>query len=198
MSPTPNPGGFWQRWRAERALRRNAMAYVRSLQGEPDETDVRFVAEHVTKGDLDHARWELRYARRALGLLTAERDALDDRTASAVAKALTESVETDVNIASEKRAVAQQQLSARLYAYRIALGNREAHVPTAARLARTFLTFGGAAPTADAEAMETLGASLTRYILDANQRLRDAFGTAELPEDIAPSQALGAPNAKRA
>lgn len=164
------------------------MTFVRSLQSEPDADEVRFVAEHVTAGDLDHARWELRYARRALGLLTAERDALDDRTASAVARALAESFENDRQIAPEKRAVAQSQLNARLYAYRLALANRDAHVPTSTRLARTFLTFGGGAELHDGVALERLGAALARYMLDANQSLREVFGTVQLPEDIAPSR----------
>lgn len=194
MTPSSQPGGFWQRWRAERALRRNAMSYVRSLQAEPDDADARFVSDHVTAGDLDHARWELRYARRALGLLTAERDALDDRTASAVARALAESAESDRQIAPEKREVAQKQLNARLYAYRLALMNREAHAPTAARLASTLLTYGGGGETRDAETLERLGSILASYMLDANQRLRDIFGTAQLPEDIAPSQVAAGGN----
>ena len=189
MSAAPAPGrGFLKRWRADRALRRNAMTYVRSLQSEPEEGEVRFVAEHVTAGDVDHARWELRYARRALGLLTAERDALDDRTASAVSRALGESIESDRQIDSTKRPVAQRQLNDRLYAYRLALANREAHVPTATRLARTLLTFGGGAILEDPRAMEQLGGMLAKYMLDSNQRLRDVFGTAELPEDVAPSK----------
>ena len=47
-------------------------------------------AQNATRGDVDHARWELRYARRALGLIAAQRDALDDRTASVVARELAE------------------------------------------------------------------------------------------------------------
>ena len=164
------------------------MTFVRSLQDEPGEDDVRFVAEHVTAGDVDHARWELRYARRALGLLTAERDALDDRTASAVSRALGESIEHDRQIDSAKRPVAQRQQNDRLYAYRLALANREAHVPTATRLGRTLLTFGGGAALDDSRAMERLGTTLAQYMLDANQRLREVFGTAELPDDVAPSK----------
>lgn len=164
------------------------MTFVRSLQAEPEDDDVRFVGEHVTAGDLDHARWELRYARRALGLLTAERDALDDRTASAVSRALGESLESDRQIAPEKRAVAQRQLNARLSAYRLALGNREAQVPTSARLARTFLTFGGGGEPRDPTQLARLGALLARYMLNANEILRDTFGSADLPEDVAPSK----------
>ena len=64
--------------------RRSSTALFR----EPDAADVEWLAATATRGDLDHARWELRYARRALGLITAQRDALDDRTASIVARAI--------------------------------------------------------------------------------------------------------------
>jgi hypothetical protein len=80
--------GLLRRWQAERDLRRRATACARALAREPAEEDVHWLAAHGTAGDLDHARWELRYARRALGLIAAQRDALDDRTASAVAHAL--------------------------------------------------------------------------------------------------------------
>lgn len=191
MSGPPASSGFWQRWRADRSLRRNAMTFVRSLQTEPEESDVQFVAVNVTGGDIDHARWELRYARRALGLLTAERDALDDRTASAVARALAESVENDRAIAPDKRDVAVRQMNTRLFSYRQALGNRETHSPTSARLAQTLLTFGGGSERRDPATLERLGSLLARYMLDANQRLRDVFGAVELPEDVAPSKVAG-------
>lgn len=186
--------GFWQRWRAERALRRNAMSYVRSLQAEPGEAEVRFVAAEVTGGDMDHARWELRYARRALGLLTAERDALDDRTGAAVAHALADSMQQDRQVAPDKRDVAERQMNARLFTYREALGTRAPNLPTAERLARALLAFGGAAQTANPRAavVTELGAILSRYLLEANERLREVFGVADLPEDVAPSKALEA------
>jgi hypothetical protein len=168
-------------------LRRHSLTFVRALQAEPDESDVMFVAESVTGGDVDHARWELRYARRVLGLLTAERDALDDRTGSAVAHAIGESLHSDRHVAPEKRTVATQQLNARLYAYRIALANREAHVPSSTRLARTFLTFGGGAESVGAGVTDRLGTILAGYMMEANEQLRDIFGAAQLPEDVAPS-----------
>src|SRR5687767_14796154 len=108
---------FWQRWQADRALRVRATLFVRQLMHEPPEADVVWLASHGTTGDQDHARWELRYARRALGLIAAERDALDDRTASAVARALSESLARDPNIAAAKLSVAERQLNARLRTY---------------------------------------------------------------------------------
>src|SRR6185437_12094853 len=72
---------LFARWRAERDLERRATTFVQTLFVEPGSADVEWLARVATRGDLDHARWELRYARRALGLIAAQRDARDDRTA---------------------------------------------------------------------------------------------------------------------
>ena len=79
---------FFGRWRDDRDLQRKADTYVASLMREPAEADVEWLARTATRGDADHARWELRYARRALGLIVAQRDALDDKTGSDVARTL--------------------------------------------------------------------------------------------------------------
>ena len=79
---------LFARWRTERDFQRKAEKFVERLLAEPDDEDVRWLAQTATHGDTDHARWELRYARRSVGLITAERDALDDRTGSLVARAL--------------------------------------------------------------------------------------------------------------
>ena len=174
---------------AERSLGRYAATFVRALQVEPSDADVAWVAEHVTRGDTDHARWELRYARRSLGMLTAERDALDDRTASVVAKALSSSFANDMKIAIDKHDVAERQLGARLLAYRSALADRRGGMPTAERLARVLLSFAGTSSTVpEPELLHRAGELLSRYLTDANDRLRDAFGAVSLPDDIAPSQ----------
>ena len=68
---------LFARWRAERELQRKAAAYVTTLFREPEPADVDWLNQTATRGDVDHARWELRYARRALGLIAAQRDALD-------------------------------------------------------------------------------------------------------------------------
>ena len=65
-------------WQADRERRRRAAAFVRTLHQEPDPSDVAWLARFITAGDSDHAAWELRYARRALGFLVAQRDAPDD------------------------------------------------------------------------------------------------------------------------
>src|SRR5919108_1973350 len=91
---------LWRDWVAKRALRARARSYVDALCIEPSAEDVAWLAANGTGGDADHARWELRYARRALGLLSAQRDALDDQTASAVAHALAAALGRDSSIAA--------------------------------------------------------------------------------------------------
>ena len=181
--------GFWQNWRAERVLRQRAARYVRSLQREPGEADVLWLARHGTTGDVDHARWELRYARRALGLVAAARDALDDRTASAVARELTASLARDPNVAAGMLHVAQRQLNARLREYSDALAHRQASRLARARLGQAILGFArpGGAPS-EAEA-EHAGDLLAVYLSEANEALRREFGVAALPEDVPPSAA---------
>ena len=167
---------FWRRWREERALRRRAVAYVGVLSAEPAGEDVAWLARLDPGGDSDHARWELRYARRAMGLLVAERDALDDRTASEVGRALAAALRFDPQIAPGKRSVAEQQ--------------RRADEPTAGRLGRVLLTFTTGAERARASTAADVaraGETLSRYLLEANEALRESFGVATLPEDVAPS-----------
>ncbi|HEX7940091.1 MAG TPA: hypothetical protein VF483_13975, partial [Gemmatimonadaceae bacterium] len=126
---------FFDHWRKARGLQRKADAFVAGLLKDPSVDDVTWLAATATKGDEDHARWELRYARRAVGLLVAQRDALDDRTASIVAQALSAGFETDERIDRERFALVEQQFNARISAYRDALGARGADA--AARLGQT-------------------------------------------------------------
>jgi hypothetical protein len=177
---------FFAAWLEQRRLRQNASVYVQSLLAEPDPDDVTWLSSVGTRGDVDRARWELRYARRACGLLSAERDALDDRTASAVAKELGESWSSDRNIAAEMRATAEQQFNARLRALREALTARSSPEPTGTRLGRTLLSAAGATAPAQGD-VERAGAVVARYLEQANESLRRVFGTATLPENLPPS-----------
>src|SRR5690349_14578707 len=102
---------LFARWRADRELQRKAAAYVAVLFQEPESSDVEWLAVAATRGDVDHARWELRYARRALGLIAAQRDALDDRTASLVAKEIAEAFDRDRNIAAGMVETAERQFN---------------------------------------------------------------------------------------
>ncbi len=179
--------GFWQRWQADRALRQRALLFVRRLEHDPSEAEVHWLAKHGTNGDLDHALWELRYARRAMGLLSAERDALDDQTASAVARVLSESLARDPHIAAAKLPVAERQLNARLRAYGEALAQRIGAEPTAARLGRALLAFAGRTTDLTPDEIAKAGELLAGYLAESNEMLRRTFGAASLPDDLPPS-----------
>jgi hypothetical protein len=159
---------------------------VSSLLAAPDDNDARWLAQTVTGGDLDRARWELRYARWALGLLVAERDSLDDRTGSLVARALSEALLVDRNIAAGMVRVATRQFNDRLAVYRHALMIRGAAEGTAARLGRALLQNAGAAHLS-ADDIKRAGEILSRYVTESNEALRRAFGAAALPEGVPPS-----------
>jgi hypothetical protein len=157
------------------------------VRAEPAESDVRWLSECATRGDADHARWELRYARRALGLLAAQRDALDDRTPSAVARELSASLGREPLIDAAKLAVAQRQFNQRLTAYTEALSERVAAEPTAARLGRALLAFASEGRATGPADVARAGSLLAGYLADAGDALRRVFGAAALPEHLPPS-----------
>lgn len=177
---------LFARWRAERDLQRKAAAFVDALFREPNEDDVTWLAAAAARGDVDHARWELRYARRALGLVTAQRDALDDRTASIVARVMSESLRRDSHIAAEMAETAERQFNARLSAYRDGLAAKGG-VPTQVRMGQTLFAFAGGSFTRQDENILRAGELLETYLAEANDALRSSFGTAALPEAIPPS-----------
>ena len=180
---------FFKEWRAARQLQRKAEQFVVALVAEPEASDVSWLATIATKGDEDHARWELRYARRALGLLVAQRDALDDRTGSIVARALGDSFERDDRIGTDRRDLAERQFNARLSAYRDAIGARVPDVST--RLGQTLLAFAGGSFRDVDDNVKRAGILLDAYTKDANEALRTVFGTAALPEHVPPSAVAG-------
>ena len=180
---------LFKEWRAARQLQRKAEQFVAQISTEPASADVTWLAGFATQGDEDHARWELRYARRAIGLLVAQRDALDDRTSSVVARALTDAFEKDDRIDRDRRELAERQFNARLSAYRDAMGARGAD--GAVRMGQTLLAFsGGSFREVDANVLRA-GDLLDAYEKEANEALRTVFGTATLPEHIPPSAAIG-------
>ena len=182
---------LFREWRDEWRLRRGTVAFVAGISDEPDAEDVRWLAAFATAVDLDRSRWELRYARRALGLLAAERDALDDRTGSMVARALSEALLVDRNIAAGMVRVAERQFNDRLGMYRRVLSSRDAEEGTGARLGRALLEAAGGRSRIDDEAIARGGALLARYLGSANDALRRCFGAPSLPEDQPPSAVLG-------
>ena len=168
-------------WRTTRSDRARARAYVATLFTEPSGDDTAWLAEHGTRGDVDHARWELRYARRALGLIAAQRDALNDQTASLVAKALSGALARDPHVAAGKLRVSEQQLNTRLRAYADSLANR-AGAGSAWHLGRTLLRFAGRVEGAPPESVTRASDILTGYLGDANEVLREQFGGVEFTE----------------
>lgn len=174
-------------FRDDRALLRRSASFAESLMAEPADADVAWLTEKGTRGDVDHARWELRYLRRAIGVLVAQRDALDDRTPSAVLRALLERMDRDRNVDPELRELAERQFNARLSAYRDAFTSR-GHGTPAMRLAQNLLAFAGG-PIRSGDPVVTRGTSLVEeQLARANAGLRAAFGEAELPEDVKPSE----------
>jgi len=177
---------MFARWRAERDFQRKAERFVECLLVEPTDDDVRWLAAVATHGDTDHARWELRYARRSLGLITAERDALDDRTGSLVARALADATSRDPQVAPEMHEIAERQFNARLSAYRDALAAR-AGAATGARLGQTLFAFAGGSFRQVDEHIKRGGELLSDFLAEANAKLRETFGKASLPENLPPS-----------
>lgn len=174
-------------FRDDRALLRRSGAFADALMAEPVPANVEWLAANATRGDLDHARWELRYVRRAVGVLVAQRDALDDRTPSAVMRALAERMEHDPNVDAGLRELSGRQFNARLSAYRDAFASRGPGT-AALRVAQNLLAFAGGPIRAD-DPVVVHGAELVaEYLQWANARIRATFGEADLPEDVAPSQ----------
>lgn len=173
------------RSRVAEQARGAAGRYIADASADPDEQDVQWLAVSATEGDADRARWELRYARRALALLVAERDALDDRTGSVVAKEMKQALALDRSVAAGMVRVAERQLDQRLTAYRGALADRTSGEPLESRLGRVLL--GGPRWREQADDVARAAAVVRRYVEASQDALRRAFGIAAIPEDQVPS-----------
>lgn len=164
------------------------MAYLAVARQEPDEADVRWLADAAARGDVDHARWELRYARWALAVLTAQRDALDDRTGSDAAAALSESLPDDPRVAQGMLELAERQLNDRLSGYREALTSRGGPLGSGERLGRVLLAFASDGARSAGAPLARAVELLSGYVGEANVALRAVYGTASLPEHLPPSE----------
>lgn len=178
---------LFRSFRDDRALQRGSASYVAALLAEPTPEQVGWLTSSATRGDADHATWELRYLRRALGILVAQRDALDDRTPSEVLRTLSARMERDPNVDEELRELAERQFNARLSAYRDAFTSR-GHGSPATRVAQNLLAFAGGPIRADDPVVVRGTALVSEYLGTAGDALRASFGTAELPEDVPPSK----------
>lgn len=185
------PLPFLPGWRESRERERRARAVIDGLRHEPDEADAQWLADAAANGDLDHARWELRYARAALGLLVAQRDALDDRTAAELSHAYLASLDDDPRIATDRRDLVERQFNERLQAYREAMQLRGGTVQAADRVGRCLLAFASdGARTAGAPLAYAIEL-LQKYADESAELLRTTYGEATLPEDVKPSVLRG-------
>ena len=178
---------FTAAWRATRERVRRAKLVAEGLGREPEATDVAWLADAAAGGDEDHARWELRYARAAIGLLLAQRDALDDRTAAELAQAIGVMLDRDPRIAEDRRDLATAQFNERLLAYREALQLRSGPISSADALGRCLLAFASdGARTAGAPLAYAIEL-LERYATEASALLAQTYCAVQLPEDVPPS-----------
>lgn len=178
---------LFRSFRDDRTLLRRSAAFAQHLMSEPTAEQVEWLSTVATRGDVDHARWELRYLRRAIGILVAQRDALDDRTPSEVLRALLHRMQKDVNVDPALRDLAERQFDARLGAYRDAFTSR-GHGTPALRVAQNLLAFAGGPIRSDDPVVQRGEEIVTETIGVASDALRDTFGVVELPEDVSPSR----------
>lgn len=176
-------------WRAARERKRRAIAYLSALRREPGEADVQWLAEVAAREDRDHARWELRYARLALGVLTAQRDALDDRTGSEVAAALGEALASDPGVDPLMLDLVRRQVNDRLAGYKEALIAKGGPAGSGERLGRVLLAFASDGARSAGAPLPRAVELLSAYMGEANAALRAVYGEAELPEHLPPSEA---------
>lgn len=180
----------WSEWRQAQAHRQRALQYVRALPEAPESAELAWLT--TVAGHEPVARQELRWLRWAISRLVAERDAMDDRTAAEVARAL------DTR-AREARAAGAEEVntamwSARWAAYAEAMGRRGTVERWEDRLAAVLLASaaggaGRASPAGDSP--DRARALVVRYWREANAALRAAFGTVSLPDNVRPSALHG-------
>jgi hypothetical protein len=178
---------FTRAWRSERERVRKAAQIAAVLRRDPDAPDVQWLADAAANGDVDHARWELRYARIAVGLLVTQRESLDDRTVAEVSAAVGEAIGRDVRIAEDRRELAERQLNERLSAYREAFQMRGGAVDPSGAMGRCLLAFASDGARTAGAPLEYAVELLERYSTEASGALRTAYGAAHLPDDVPPS-----------
>jgi hypothetical protein len=176
-------------WREARDRKRKAIEFLTALRREPGEADVKWLSEVAARDDQDHARWELRYARLALGVLAARRDALDDRTGSEVAAALGEVLAGDPSVDPLMLDLVRRQLNDRLAGYNEALIAKGGPAGSGERLGRVLLAFASDGARSAGAPLPRAVELLRSYMVEANEALRTAYGAAELPEHLPPSEA---------
>jgi hypothetical protein len=171
---------MWAEWRVQRERSRRAAAYLGQLLRAPEQADVSWLSSLGVPEPV--VIRELTFATRAIGLIVAERDALDDRTASNVAHQLAPVIRREARATVHRG----REWSERWRAYTAALAVRGSIESPVTRVARVLLAGAGIAePSADQLVRATQFVQETRSA--ANVALRDVFGVASLPDDIRPS-----------
>lgn len=176
-------------WRAARDRKKKAIAFLAAVRREPEAEDVKWLAGAAARDDQDHARWELRYARLAIAVLTAQRDALDDRTGSDVVAALGEVMANDARVDPLMQDLVGKQLNDRLSGYKEALVARGGVIGSGERLGRVLLAFASDGARSAGAPLPRAVELLSGYVAEANAALRSVYGEATLPEHLPPSEA---------
>jgi hypothetical protein len=180
----------WLRqWTGIRAFREDAALVAADAFADPAPGDTSWLASLTPDHDMDHALWELRYARRAMYFHAARRDALTDDIAAAVAHALEDAMDADPAVDTAKREIAGQQFNARLRAYGQVFDDHDGRSQPE-RAGGLLLSLAGVKAPAR-EHVNRAAALLGDILREANDSLRRHFGTATLPEDMLPSQVAG-------
>ena len=167
-------------WRLARERKRLAERFVQEVLRAPSASEIDWLAA-LTR-DRAVAQREITFARRAIALMVAERDALDDRTASDVAHALVH----PVNDEARRSPDVGRAWTSRSREYAAALAVRGQSATPATRLAHVLLN-GAAVSEAHHDAVEQATQFVQTARASANESLRAIFGAATLPEDVRPS-----------
>lgn len=155
--------------------------YIAVLLEEPAVEEVQWLAAAAgTQAALIVA--ELRWLHRVVGLLVAERDALDDQTAADVSHAL-DALAADKGRDSSGAGARWQQVRRE---YFDAMAMRGGAGSPLARLAAVLLRRSGVTGPTEAQLVRALEL-VTRFRHRANQALQEAYGATALPEDQLPS-----------
>lgn len=173
--------GLLAHLRAQRRRQAAAGQYLTALLLPPDDDDVRWL-QACAGVERELVERELVFAQRAIGLIVAERDALDDQTAADVAHAI------DAIVANESRAYRDPKAEwvDHWLEYHDALVVRGRAEPPLRRIARVLLRRVGVSEPGSPQLVRTVGI-VTRHRNAANEALTAAFGAADLPEDRVPS-----------
>ena len=172
--------GLWADWQATRARRHRVEGYLNQLLRGPDPAAVEWLGSSVRSPAV--AARELMFARRAIGLIVAERDALDDQTAADVAHHLAPVIGAENR---SEPAVGALWVE-RWREYTAALAVRGSSESPAARLALVLLN-GAGVPAPEPALLLRATAFVQETRTSLNEHLRQAFGAASLPEDVRPS-----------